>query len=69
MSCYYVQYHWIISVCKSLPYNSPIFLLCLANKLRFYAKFQYNEKALMEKTFSARKDTFSIKVIWDIQAV
>lgn len=44
----------------------PLFLLCLANKLHFYAKFQYDEKAMMEETFSASKETFLIKIIWDI---
>ena len=39
----------------------PLFLLCLANK-HFYAKFQYDEKAMME-TFSASKETFLIKII------
>ena len=42
----------------------PLFLLCLANK-HFYAKFQYDEKVMME-TFSASKETFLIKIIWDI---
>ena len=34
----------------------------------FYANFQYDEKALMEKTFPASKETFLMKIIWDIQA-
>lgn len=62
--CYFIE----LFRCVKVYHIFPLFLLCLANKLPFYANFQYDEKAMMEKTFPASKETFLIKIIWDIQA-
>ena len=54
--------------CVKVYHIFSSFLLCLANRLHFYANFQYDEKAMMEKTFPASKETFLMTIIWDIQA-
>ena len=59
MMCYIIEFFRCVKVYRIFP----VFLLCLADKLIFYAKFQYHKKAMMEKTFPARKETFLIKII------
>ena len=57
--CYFIEFFR----CVKVYHIFPLFLLCLANKLHFCAKFQYDEKAMTEKTFPASEETFLIKII------
>ena len=43
--CYIIEFFR----CVKVYHICPVFLLCLADKLHIYAKFQYDEKAMMEK--------------------